>query len=535
MNNRQVHAVFGLRPLRPYLAEERLAATTIEALVAATFNRAVLLPEITHAVLIAHLKVPKSEVDLIASISADITMNCEDEMSVACRYLPVVFARNPRVSTHANVVALRPATWSWLELLAAGVPLTSPQLASSPHGIYDEDKFVEETNQIFLTKVDGIKLSTFAERCRQSGCSQMIPTAIHSTAPTSTHQRHDRGPPRKRIAAGREPPSTIIVGTWRFVGHLELEVSLRIRLGTVAGSWNTLQSQLRAWGAYMDSYHPFVPHFPVILPRLAAYLSFFDNANSGRKYFEALHKASEVMDMEWPRGRDIAALMKGAAKFQTPARRSFLVGMQTGVIVNELFRQKYVELAKFVAVCYTYQLRAQSEGFPMQSGFRQLDVAGDHWHSDIVVKPLTVAIVLRRRKNNDKPSEIIRHCICEVWKPRGFQICGPCILRKLVKERPGRCDKLFQGIKATDINVIKKIALDKGLGPATWHGFRRGRTMDVVAGLDVKENPSASMKALFESGGWSIGSRAIFQYITPEAANHQRVAQHLGDDSQSES
>ena len=211
----------------------------------------------------------------------------------------------------------------------------------------------------------------------------------------------------------------------------------------------------------MDSYHPFVPHFPVILPKLAAYLSFFDNAGSGRKYFGALHKASEVMGMEWPRSGDIAALMKGAAKFQTPAKRSFLVGMQTGVIVNELLRLKHFELAKFVAICYTYQLRAQSEGFPMQSGVRQLDVAGDHWHSDIVVKPKTVAIVLRRRKNNDKPSEIIRHCICEVWMPRGFLICGPCTLRKLVSERPGRCDRLFQGIKATDINVIKRSHLTR--------------------------------------------------------------------------
>ena len=535
MNARQVEAVFGLRPLRPYFAEERLPATTVEALVAATFNRAILLPEITHTVLISHFKLAQSEVDLVAGISADLLVECEGEQSVECRYLPIVFARNPRGSTHANVVALRPATWTWLELLAAGVPLTSPQLASALHGIYDEDDSVAKTNKIFLPKVDGWRLSTFADRCRQSGCGELIPTAIHSTAPTSTHERHDRGPPRKRIAAGLSPPSTAIVGVWRFVGHLELELSLRLRLGTVPGSWKTLQSQLRAYGAFMDIYHPFVTHFPVILPKLAAYLSFFDNADSGRKYFGALQKASEVMGTEWPRSGDISAMMKGAGKFQTPARRSFLVGMQTGVIVNELLRLKHTELAKFVAICYTYQLRAQSEGFPIQSGVRQLGVAGDHWHSDVVVTPKTVAIVLRRRKNNDKPSEIIRHCICEVWIPRGFVICGPCTLRKLVDERPGRCDRLFRGINAKDITIIKKIALDKGLGPATWHGFRRGRTMDVVAGLDVKENPSASMKAIFESGGWNIGSRAIFQYITPAAANHQRVAQHLADDSMSES
>jgi len=326
-----------------------------------------------------------------------------------------------------------------------------------------------------------------------------------------------------------------IAGAWRFVGHLQLELSLRLRLGTVSGSWRTLQSQLRAYGAFMDTYHKSTPHFPVILQRLAAYLSFFDNADSGKKYFGALKKASQVMGTGWPNSGDVSAMMQGAGKFQTPSRRSFLVGMLTGVIVDELIRLKHFELARFVAVCYTYQLRAQSEGFPLQSGVRQLGVATDHWHSDVVVTPKTVAIVLRRRKNNDKPSEIIRHCICEVWTPKRFTICGPCTLRGLLQERPGRRDRLFRNISAKDIRIIKRIALDKGLGPATWHGFRRGRTMDVVAGLDVKENPSASMKAIFESGGWNIGSRAIFQYITPAAASRQRVAQHLADESMSES
>ena len=58
--------------------------------------------------------------------------------------------------------------------------------------------------------------------------------------------------------------------------------------------------------------------------------------------------------------------------------------------------------------------------------------------------------------------------------------------------------------------------------------------MDVVDGLDMKNNPAASMTALFDSGGWSLGSRAIFQYITPEVASAQRAAQHLGDNSDSE-
>ena len=534
MDKQQIETIFRLRRLRPYLVEARLATATIESLVTATYDRAILLTEIASGVLTNHLNVPDAEMNLVTRISAVIVVECEDEMSTTGRHLPIVLPRDPRVSTHANVSALRPSTWSWLELLAAGVPLTSQQLATALHVIFDEDAYLLSTNQNFNTKAGGLKLTTFAERCHQSGCGQFIPSAITSTSSTATNQRHARGTPRKRIRTGHEPPSMIVVGAWRFVGHIQLEVSVRTRLATVAGSWKSLQSELRAWGAYMDTYHQGAPHFPVTLARLAAYASFFDNANSGHKYIQALRKASDIMDKEWPKDRDVTALLKGASKFQKPGKRSYLVGMQTGVIVTELFKQGHVELAKLVAVCYTYQLRAQSEGFPLQSGVRQLDPTGNYWHSDVIIKDLTVAIALRRRKNTEKPSEIQRHCICGIWRPKGFFVCGPCILRKLVKERPGRRDKLFQDVKPSDIGLIKKIAHDFGLGHATWHGFRRGRTMDVVAGLDMKNNPATSMQAIFDSGGWSLGSRAIFQYITPEVANYQRAAQHLGDNSDSE-
>ena len=130
-------------------------------------------------------------------------------------------------------------------------------------------------------------------------------------------------------------------------------------------------------------------------------MSFFDNSHSGHKYIQALRKASDIMGKEWPRERDVVALLKGASKFQTPGKKSYLVGMHTGVIVTELYKQGHVELAKLVAVCYTYQLRAQSEGFPLQSGVRQRDPTGKHWHSDVIVKDLTVTIALRRRKTQE--------------------------------------------------------------------------------------------------------------------------------------
>ena len=77
----------------------------------------------------------------------------------------------------------------------------------------------------------------------------------------------------------------------------------------------------------MDAYHPGVPHFPATLARLAAYVSFFDNSHSGHKYIQALRKASDIMNKEWPQDRDVAALLKGASKFQTPGKKSYLVGI----------------------------------------------------------------------------------------------------------------------------------------------------------------------------------------------------------------
>ena len=81
------------------------------------------------------------------------------------------------------------------------------------------------------------------------------------------------------------------------------------------------------------------------------------------------------------------------------------------------------------------------------------------------------------------------------------------------------------------ISIIKGVARDNDLGPATWHGFRRGRTLDVIQGLDVKENPAASMAEIYESGGWKPGSSAIFHYIPEKEANRQRCAEQVMDAS----
>ena len=65
---------------------------------------------------------------------------------------------------------------------------------------------------------------------------------------------------------------------------------------------------------------------------------------------------------------------------------------------------------------------------------------------------------------------------------------------------------IFSGVNANIIRVIREIALDEGFGHVTSHGFRRGRTTDVVRGLDLKDNPAASLAEVCESGGWRQNS-----------------------------
>ena len=105
MNKQQIETIFRLRQLRPFLVEARLTTATIESLVTATYDRAILLTEIAGSVLTNHLNVPDAEINMVTRISAVIVVECEGEMSTTGRHLPVVMPRDPSVSTHANVSA----------------------------------------------------------------------------------------------------------------------------------------------------------------------------------------------------------------------------------------------------------------------------------------------------------------------------------------------------------------------------------------------------------------------------------------------
>ena len=93
-------------------------------------------------------------------------------------------------------------------------------------------------------------------------------------------------------------------------------------------------------------------------------------------------------------------------------------------------------------------------------------------------------------------------------------------------------DKVFWQISNSDIKHVQEAAAALGLPYPTWHGFRRGRTCDLVSAH--KEGQNISLEDIFESGGWFSGSRAILHYLRREIVDRERVVGILADLSDSD-
>ena len=99
----------------------------------------------------------------------------------------------------------------------------------------------------------------------------------------------------------------------------------------------------------------------------------------------------------------------------------------------------------------------------------------------------------------------------------------------------GPKEKVFGEISiSSSRGILKEAAASLGELVATWHGLRRGRTVDVVSEKDQWGRPFASLKDIFESGGWAPGSRALFAYLEEDTLDGPRVAEMVADQSDSE-
>ena len=428
-------------------------------------------------------------------------------------------------------------SWDFLDARAAGILLSAEHLGQVFNDVFEEHIRISLKND-YTTSTRQAWRFTVAQRCTASGLEGLIPTVVLTKDDPSGVHRQTRGRPKDRITKKQRVDTSSHPLAWRFTGHIAAILEVRAKLTSIEGSWTTTKSEVLAWGAFIDTCYPRLPHFPVTSCRIAAFLSFFDNASSAKKYITAIRKASDLQAVDFVNDRDIKKITEGTSKLSIKAEQSFITG-RVLIPLNEYIieRTKRIDLVQFNCVCYTFQLRVPSEGIKLEVSEPELGHL-DAWHSHIQEeKDGSVSISLKKRKNNNLPSKIRRFCICKVWQ-QGMQrkpICGVCVLKHILATmREGHRGRVFPEVQVKVIKIMKDIAIKIHLGAITWHGLRRGRTDDICNGLDNPSNPSASIEDIAESLGHKLGRASFFSYIKKDSASKQHFGRHLAAQSDSD-
>lgn len=283
----------------------------------------------------------------------------------------------------------------------------------------------------------------------------------------------------------------------------------------------TTRSAWHAWAAYVDATLPGGVHFAKITDsQLGSFASCFDSPSTLKKYLGHVKKAAMLLGCPFPERHTVDGLLRGASKLAVKPQKSYITARAVSQITEQLVKSGRIQLACFISVAYTYQLRVQSEAIPLQFDGRPSRGSSALWHSAIEVEEGQIVIVLRTRESLDI-CRIARRCICKGWPDK--VICGVCSLKRILRQAQdgGGC-RVFPDVRSSDIDVLKGIGRCRGLGAITWHGFRRGRTVDLLEHGGAN-GVCLSLADIYQSGGWKYGSGALLPYIPHEAVNKERA------------
>ena len=523
--------------LGPILSEHGVVEPVFSVLMQAAKGRACLLLEVNEFVMKNHLHLDQSVILKVNDVKHAISHVVKPEELKP--HVGKYFDYGPRArpwsyyGVHTeNVIHCRPKDVQWITYVSSGNPVTASALANAAENVFRECEHVSWGRQA------GRDFHSFAARAAAIGMAEIVsPVRIDETDEANCVRRPFGKTPRAQISdlysRMSQPCNTDV--PWTYVGLLQREARVRLMLTTIAKSWRSSVSAWRAWGAFLDATAPFSDHFPASDSCLAAFAGIFDNCDSLAKYVQHLKKAHLLLDADFVPLDIVKSLLNGAAKFHVRYQKSFMTWQPSSEIVEGLIERGDRQLARFLAVAYQFQMRVQSELVPLQTAFMTELPEHDDWHSFVrFVKKdgdtrRSAEIILRVRKNKDVPTSIRRKCQCQdtPW------LCGVCALYAQVQDARGSgSTRVFPDVVPSDISVIQKVARDTGFeGKVTWHGFRRGRTSDLLT-CDWKEKPS--VRDVFLSGGWSFGSRAVLKYLSADSMDPHRVVVKVAANSDSE-
>jgi hypothetical protein len=361
----------------------------------------------------------------------------------------------------------------------------------------------------------------FAVRCRASGCQSLALLAASSAAGDGVPRVQKDEPPAKKLRLAK-----LVSGSsepwgeaWRYTGHLELELEMRLATRSFGKSWTTYVSGWRAWHHFCEAFHETEVPWPVTTARLAAFAMHFRSEGTFGTYMQHILRGQVLLG--YPNTMDAAAqrsLVRGIKVTRVLAPKSVLHQGDVRRMCGAAAQRGMVDMARVMAVCYHFTLRAQSEAFPLTSaGPPPLGAVG--WRSYVVVDfkkdtYVGASIHLERRKNTCTPSVVRRRCTCKGRCEGARLVCGACALvgalrSERCRRRPS--EPLFVlGGAASARDKLNRVARAAGVDDASWHGFRRGSASDLVAS-------GASLSDVLAAGGWR--SAAFLRYIAAQAAS----------------
>ena len=362
-----------------------------------------------------------------------------------------------------------------------------------------------------------------------------LPPTARSVDLDETAPRPARGPPlrpRKALETTRDalakscPSSGLPPSARREPRYLELEAALRIQLRSIAKSWRTVRSGLRAYAVFMSAHFPHSPQFPVSSLAIRCWAPHFSCAGTLGQYISHLKTASRLLQIPHDDIDSAAApLLRGAKKL----RETLPLPRITGDILDKLIdiaeNEGDVLGARMYAIAYTFLSRVQSELFPLQLDGQRGPGARD-WHSRVTLHEDRVAVTLRTRKNSSRPTTLTRACICSKHPRR----CGACALRALVNSRARRearpADRLLVGLRASQATeTLRQRCIALGLPRSGWHAFRRGSATDII-------RSGGTVAFLLHAGGWR--SSAFLRYLVRQDLEDRAYLEQTANDSESD-
>ena len=266
----------GFSAAAPFLDQASSSQSGRRAVAERCLDRSVLLVELIEQVGAQQVaQVLCCEARLVDELSAKIRgmRTFRAEAANRGRYVPSGTAEalaDLRATFDDRVVRSRPPAWSLAELASIGVPVSSACLIGIAKDIFEEVSVVASSHH---------GRASFAWRCSKSGCPFLVPL-YHSARHGQQLSAEAAGPPMKRLRQARETLGSSqdwCDPAWRFRGHLELELQLRVSMQSISKSWKSYCSGWSAWHYFMVTYHQFELHFPITLERAAAFGSHFRN------------------------------------------------------------------------------------------------------------------------------------------------------------------------------------------------------------------------------------------------------------------